>query len=203
MMVLFLAAAALGMVPKSIAGMNQVNRSDYPSESLRKHETGLTRAEVVVEPDGTVLNCTLVGSSGSRMLDRKVCLLAMSRFKFEPAKDESGAPITGVGRLGVNWAINDTSYRYAPWTDMTLSVDQLPDLPKPPLALLRIVIDASGHVESCEVDNSSGSKQLDRLACTSATAATVLPVHDAAGTPVRAIRSLVVGYTDGAKRTPR
>jgi protein TonB len=48
---------------------------------------------LVVGVDGRVKACEIIGSSGSRSLDRKTCEIMSERARFTPAMDAQGKPI--------------------------------------------------------------------------------------------------------------
>lgn len=186
-------AAALGALPKAVEA--DVRERDYPAAALRRQAVGYTRAEAVVAVDGRVLRCDLISSSRSRELDTRACALIMHRFQFSVGRDEEGAPIAGIARVNVNWGIIGSRYTYAPSTDMTLPVSGLPSgISGEAKTTVRVVLDATDRVESCVVDESSGSAQLDRLVCQALPSVPLTLARDAGGTPLRAVRPFTVSF---------
>lgn len=195
-----LLAAALGSLPIVIPTTAVIRESDYPVEALKLHQTGLARTDVIVGTNGIAIRCDLVGTSGSSALDKKSCLLIMHRFMFKPGHDEAGELIVGVGRVTVNWAISDAWSVYSRPTDMVLPVDHLPQLAKPPVTTVKMVLEQSGHVATCEIDASSGLTQLDRLACATVSATAFPPIRDATDTAVKGVRAVTIEFSAPSTR---
>ena len=65
----------------------------YPSQALRRGETGTVMVRIHLGADGVPTGATVERSSRSRALDR-AALDAVQRWRFRPAQDESG-PIPG------------------------------------------------------------------------------------------------------------
>ena len=70
-----------------------VTPADYPSESIRNHETGSVTVTYVVNERGSVSECTVVLSSTVPRLDEAACSLVKRRWKYTPATQD-GKPVT-------------------------------------------------------------------------------------------------------------
>lgn len=196
MIIALLAAAALGSSPAPVNAAAWAAVSNYPglASSLRS-ERGWTRVEVTIDEDGDPARCDLVASSGSQALDRAACEVALRHGHFRPARDEAGRPVAGT--LRQTYAIGNT-VPAGIVADMMLAVSSVPPSLGNPIATLRLVTGASGQVDSCMFDASSGSQQLDRLACRLMTAEALAPARDANGAAIRAVRLTAVGFTAAA-----
>jgi protein TonB len=51
----------------------------------------------VIDVDGRAKGCRIARSSGSRAMDQAACRALEQRFRFAPARDESGRPISIPG----------------------------------------------------------------------------------------------------------
>lgn len=80
----------------------------YPPEAIRQGQQGRTVAVLTVDASGTPVRCTVKTSSGSRALDRATCTTALARVRFEPARDNRGAPIASHYTLPVRWVLPDS-----------------------------------------------------------------------------------------------
>jgi TonB family protein len=82
--------------------------ADYPAAAIRNGEQGVVSFELAVGVDGRVTGCTIVGSSGSRLLDSTTCAILVRRARFAPARDQSGQPVpdTFAGRIA--WRLPST-----------------------------------------------------------------------------------------------
>jgi len=67
--------------------------TDYPSQSIRLHESGAVTVTYVVGEDGSVSTCSVVFTSGVPRLDDAACTLVKRRWKYKPATQD-GKPVT-------------------------------------------------------------------------------------------------------------
>jgi TonB family protein len=63
---------------------------DYPAEAVKNHWEGTVVVDVLVSADGSPKSCSIIDSSGHKLLDDTTCDLIMSRAKFGAAKDKAG-----------------------------------------------------------------------------------------------------------------
>ena len=59
----------------------------------------------LIAASGRVESCTITGSSGHPELDRATCELVARRARFDPAKDSSGAKVSGTYTSSVRWQL--------------------------------------------------------------------------------------------------
>lgn len=84
---------------------NWISTSDYRTSWIRRGYEGNARFSLEISASGKVTNCTVTGSTGHAALDRATCQLISSRAVFTPAKDASGAKVTGTYSSVVTWRI--------------------------------------------------------------------------------------------------
>ena len=72
---------------------HDVTASDYPSDSVRLHESGSVTVTYVVNERGTVSDCTVVLTSGKGRLDEAACAMVKRRWRYTPAMQD-GKPVT-------------------------------------------------------------------------------------------------------------
>ncbi|HEX6374648.1 MAG TPA: energy transducer TonB [Allosphingosinicella sp.] len=84
-----------------------IGRDDYPAAALRAEEQGLSSYRAEIGPNGRVVSCTIVGSSGSGSLDGATCRLLKSRARFLPALNARGRAIADVYYSAVFWRLPD------------------------------------------------------------------------------------------------
>lgn len=82
-----------------------VTASDYPTNDLRQEHQGVTRVRLTVDTAGRVARCEVIGSSGWPGLDGATCTKLVSRARFEPASDETGARVEGSFVTAVRWRL--------------------------------------------------------------------------------------------------
>lgn len=80
-----------------------ISDEDYPPSSIRNEESGTSVARFTIGTDGKVTSCNASGASPS--LDAETCKLIIRRFRFKPAKDESGNPIEESRTQRVTWRL--------------------------------------------------------------------------------------------------
>lgn len=78
---------------------------DYPLNAMRAGQQGRAVARISIAADGTVTDCGIVASSGSRDLDNQTCMLARRRGRFRPAHDKDGVGIAALYILPVRWML--------------------------------------------------------------------------------------------------
>src|SRR5689334_19762099 len=101
---------------------------DYPMKAFEKHQEGVTRFDLLVDPRGRVANCTISRSSGYEELDKTSCSLASFRARFNPARAPTGEPVYGVYRTQAIWVIPEDSLpNTQPGPDLQISLNKLPE----------------------------------------------------------------------------
>lgn len=69
-----------------------ISDNDYPSDALKKDQSGTVVARFEVGADGQVSDCVTVVSSGVPSLDRQTCK-SLGKRKFDPAIGADGRPV--------------------------------------------------------------------------------------------------------------
>lgn len=82
-----------------------VRTTDYPWQDLREGNAGVVRVRVDVSAEGRATNCSVTQSSGFPRLDAAACAKLLTRARFDPASDTSGAKIASTWSTNVRWAI--------------------------------------------------------------------------------------------------
>jgi hypothetical protein len=70
-----------------------VTAADYPTQSIRLHETGAVTVTYVVSESGSITSCSVVISSGIARLDDAACTMVKRRWKYKPAT-QNGKPVS-------------------------------------------------------------------------------------------------------------
>ena len=76
----------------------------YPSEALRRNETGTVVLQVQVDAQGQPVSVEVAQRSGSRDLDR-AAVEAVSRWRFSPARDAAGKPVAGTLSVPIDFKL--------------------------------------------------------------------------------------------------
>lgn len=80
-------------------------QESYPSEALRKGESGIFRLRVIVEADGSVSDCIINNATTTDSLQSPACS-EMKRAEFKPALDKNGAPMRSFYVTNVTYRLN-------------------------------------------------------------------------------------------------
>ena len=80
-----------------------ISDADYPAQALREGAAGTTRVSILVSASGQVGGCAVTGSSGHAALDFATCTLIRRRFRYSPATDGQGRPVTATISRSVTW----------------------------------------------------------------------------------------------------
>ena len=67
---------------------------DYPAAASAAEAQGTAQATLTISPDGRVVGCNLIRSTGNGALDSATCNILRRRAKFTPARDSNGQPTT-------------------------------------------------------------------------------------------------------------
>jgi protein TonB len=81
-----------GTPPRWVKG--RIRDSDYPRDSGDAGISGTVEVIFTVDTDGRAHDCRIRRSSGARDLDYTTCELIEERFRYRPATDESGRPVS-------------------------------------------------------------------------------------------------------------
>ena len=68
------------------------SNDDYPAAAIAAGAQGTAQARLSIGPDGRVVGCDLIRSTGNGALDSTTCNILRRRVKFSPAKDSNGNP---------------------------------------------------------------------------------------------------------------
>jgi len=175
---------------------NTTSVDDYPLLSVLRDEEGSAYSRVTISPTGEMERCDIIKSSNIRRIDEAVCKIQKD-FRFKSAKDHHGNPVYGIIEKWFSFRtyskLNLKSYS----VDTVLQINRLPDKsPENPIARLILTVDESGKLENCDIETSSGSTFLDKIACDAGVnASSIKPAQDAMGTAVRSVQRLAIGFT--------
>lgn len=87
--------------PRWIRG--RLRDSDYPADLAEAGVGGRVTVLYLVETDGRVSDCEVVGSSGVPRLDALTCRLIRERFRFRPSRSGAGKPVPALIRESHEW----------------------------------------------------------------------------------------------------
>lgn len=74
----------------------RISESDLPRALKRAGAEGTVLTRYSIGPDGRVSDCEVTRSSGYPDLDSHTCRLVRYRFRYRPARDAAGRPVTDV-----------------------------------------------------------------------------------------------------------
>ncbi len=79
--------------------------ADYPTNMLNQLRTGLVYFRLLIDPDGTINDCTVQRSPMPMEFAVRTCELVKRRGRFEPALDAGGQPIKSYWLSAVRWVL--------------------------------------------------------------------------------------------------
>lgn len=79
--------------------------TDYPRGAKRAGIEGSVAVRFTVESDGSVTDCEVIRSSADDELDATTCRLIERRFRYEPARDAQGRPVTEIVTRTFDWML--------------------------------------------------------------------------------------------------
>lgn len=195
--ILAAAIAGLGSPPVSTNANVWLRASDYPRNDNGSIASKDAKIELTVDTSGRVIACRVVNATARNPIDNIFCQIPLARAHFTAALDEQGRPIVGI--FVRNFYSRFDQHSHGPvWTDYELAVRGIA-IKSTTTSVLRIVVDNRGQVESCVPQMSSGSLNLDSLACSYTSKMQFPPVMDDANIPVRALRMATVGFTSASQ----
>lgn len=87
----------------------RISSADYPRAAVEAGLGGRLVARYTVGANGRVVQCDIVESSGSAILDNTTCTLVVKRFRYRPARDAAGKPVTDSIYEDHNWVFERRS----------------------------------------------------------------------------------------------
>ena len=99
--------AALRALQRRPTSTNQFgfHSNDYPAPALRDSNQGRVVARINVNAEGRATECTIVGSSGSRLIDTRTCEVVLRRARFTVPLDSAGRPTSARFVALITWLV--------------------------------------------------------------------------------------------------
>jgi hypothetical protein len=163
--------------------------ADYSSEAIWKLEEGGFRVALSIDPLGRPHSCAILLAPASKSLKAKICPLLLKRARFVPARDEQGRAVDAVDTTSISVAIDKKFFKSY---DLEIPVNKLPDAKKLAEVTIDQLVEAGGSVTGGHASKSSGSSQLDELACRSANEMPIARVEDRNGRLNKAVVRQVI-----------
>lgn len=193
---LLLAVAAQAQTFTPVAARNAsewLSSDDYLLRAVGMEKSGVTEADVLIDPKGNAQTCAVAVSSGSSDLDVRTCAAAVQRGRFTPASDAAGRPMYGVYRFRAVWVLGNESRGSPP--DVTLEVPTLPARKHTLWLMLAYTVDENGQIDGCTVLRSSGYPAYDAAACAAMPQRyRFAPARDKSGKAWRVVRTQTIGF---------
>lgn len=168
---------------------------DVPKQMLKYNVPQTVGVALTVNPDGSVLRCSVEYGSGNSELDDYTCRTLKRRAKFRPPVLINGRSGFGVERIPIRWWMGDgipPSFQYA---DVRLTVQSLPKRAKPPvLVKVNLDVSESGSISNCAAADAEEDLLLVRTACDHFRAVILNPAHNAQGVAVPSAQHATVAF---------
>lgn len=78
---------------------------DYPGVAIDKGQSGTVTLALLVNENGRVADCTVIGTSGAASLDAQSCITIKERARFKPAIGLDGRPAKGSFTQRITWRV--------------------------------------------------------------------------------------------------
>ncbi|MES2444627.1 MAG: TonB family protein [Pseudomonadota bacterium] len=86
-----------------------ISDADYPAAAKAARLSGTVGFVLVVDPDGTVSDCTVTSSSGSKLLDSTTCALMTRRARFVAARNSDNEPASARWASAISWTLPEAA----------------------------------------------------------------------------------------------
>ncbi|MDZ7588388.1 MAG: TonB family protein [Parasphingorhabdus sp.] len=90
-----------GSRPQLLSG--EIRDRDYPKAARKARAEGIVIAHFTVGPNGRPSGCVVKRSSGNEELDATTCRLIEARFRYQPARNSKGEPVSEVMGWQQSW----------------------------------------------------------------------------------------------------
>lgn len=87
----------------------RISSADYPQAAVDAGLGGGLVARYTIGPDGRVMRCEIVESSGSALLDDTTCRLVIKRFRYRPARNAAGQAVSDTLYEDHHWVFERSS----------------------------------------------------------------------------------------------
>ena len=101
----------------------RITNTDYPKSATSARQGGSATVHFTVGANGRPSKCRVVKSSGNADIDATTCRLIEQRFRYEPARNKAGYPMSDVTGWQQTWWLERGKRKFIRPED---------DLPKPP-----------------------------------------------------------------------
>jgi hypothetical protein len=82
--------------PINEAAWVRIIQSEFPAELILQHRDARVMVRVVVDAEGKPARCDALHGFGNTEFEDRACSIIMHLAKFEPARDENGAPAPAI-----------------------------------------------------------------------------------------------------------
>lgn len=89
----------------------------YPPAARNAGQEGRTVFKVQVDPLGRIMECDIVETSGSMLLDNATCDQIVTHGRFAPARNASGQAVAGTWQSAMRWQLVAAAPTFDPETD--------------------------------------------------------------------------------------
>jgi TonB family protein len=177
-----------------------LSNDDTPVNELSGRDFALVRLRLTISPKGEVARCDIEQSSGNARVDNYTCDLARRRAYFRPARSAEGAPVYGIYRAPIVWAIGPAKLKVA--ADLEAKLNPRPKgIHLPAYVRVIFAVDEIGQISGCsdEPPSSQGMKPnnptLVPIACDQLIKNfRATPAIDDNGRPVQSIQNASVAF---------
>lgn len=175
-----------------------------PDFAAQMNEGGsaATKVKLVISPEGVPVRCDVAFSNGPQANGEALCAMLRREARYSPALDENGKAIAGITFVWSQWKQGKWLGAAAPdWdpVEVGLQVNKIPPgFYEMQTFHLRLVVDPTGIVKRCEVEEARLSAQAQQLLCREVNRENIPPALDENGKAIDAVRPVRVRLTSEA-----
>ena len=173
---------------------------EYPVFALQKRWSAAVYLELLIGPDGRVIDCTPMETYGSEDFASMFCGI-VAKVRAVPAKDLEGNPTFGVVRTTIKMAIPGSRQGElieklpAGAPDIELETRSLPGISESSvLTSITVAVDEAGRVVGCQTTDEEHSRY-GQAACQQVGSMALPAMVDKAGKQISYVRSLGVRFS--------
>ena len=191
---LWLIAAASGLVAPDITRI--LSPQDYPAEAMAHDWSAAAIVDILLDPRGKIVRCTVGSTVGVKQLATKICDLVHHK-RVRAAQGADGTPLYGVAHGLIKMWIPDTSEGRAIAAlkdppDVELSVNKLPNGAAEAETDVSLLVDSTERVADCAFKSAD---PIGAIACSARDQLDVGKVADPDGKPVSYVTKVKVRIT--------
>jgi hypothetical protein len=160
------------------------------------------KVKITISPEGLPVRCDIAFANGPRSNGERLCAMVLERARYSPALARGAGPMAGIAYVWSQWSKGRWLGSAAPsWdpVELALEVSRIPaGFREMDSFQLRVVVDAGGRLQGCEVEEAGLAPRAKALLCREVEAETLPPALDSTGAAMASVRPVRVRLVTAA-----